>query len=61
MPPPGNGPTAPAKPRLATLNRSPRGCRPRRALPTLPSRARWHALLGQAHQALETTRDELQA
>ncbi len=29
-------------------------------LPTIPSRARWQALLAQAHSALETTRDELQ-
>src|SRR5215831_18492617 len=30
-------------------------------LPTLPSRARWQALLTQARLALETARDEMQA
>jgi hypothetical protein len=30
------------------------------SLPTLPSRARWQALLTQAQQCLETARDELQ-
>src|SRR5690349_8676685 len=30
-------------------------------LPTLPSRARWQALLAQARLSLETARDEMQA
>ena len=38
-----------------------KGLPPASPLPTLPSRARWQALLTQARLALETTRDEMQA
>ena len=38
-----------------------KGLPPAPPLPTLPSRARWQALLTQARLALETTRDEMQA
>lgn len=37
-----------------------RGLPPAPPLPTLPSRARWHALLTRARLALETARDEMQ-
>lgn len=38
-----------------------KGLPPAPPLPTMPSRARWHALLAQAQRALETARDEMQA
>ena len=38
-----------------------RGLPPAPALPTLPSRARWQALMTRAQLALETARDEMQA
>jgi len=38
-----------------------RGLPPAPALPTLPSRARWQALITRAYLALETARDEMQA
>jgi hypothetical protein len=38
-----------------------KGLPPAPPLPTLPSRARWQALLTQARLALETARDEMQA
>ena len=38
-----------------------KGLPPALPLPTLPSRARWQALLTQARLALETARDEMQA
>jgi hypothetical protein len=38
-----------------------RGLPPAPALPTLPSSARWHALITRAQVALETARDEMQA
>lgn len=38
-----------------------RGLPPTAPIPTLPSRARWHALLAQARLSLETARDEMQA
>ena len=38
-----------------------KGLPPAPPLPTLPSRARWQALVTQAHLALETARDEMQA
>ena len=38
-----------------------KGLPPAPALPTLPSRARWQALLAQARLFLETARDEIQA
>jgi hypothetical protein len=38
-----------------------RGLPPAASLPTLPSRARWQALLAQARLFLETARDEMQA
>jgi hypothetical protein len=38
-----------------------KGLPPAPPLPTLPSRARWQALLAQARLALETVRDEGQA
>jgi len=37
------------------------GLPPVAPLPTLPSRARWQALVGRARLALETARDEMQA
>jgi hypothetical protein len=37
-----------------------KGLPPAPSLPTLPSRARWHALLERARIALETARDEMQ-
>jgi hypothetical protein len=37
-----------------------RGLPPSASLPTLPSRARWQALLTQARLCLETARDEMQ-
>jgi hypothetical protein len=37
-----------------------RGLPPASSLPTLPSRARWQALLTQAQLFLETARDEMQ-
>ena len=38
-----------------------KGLPPAAPIPSLPSRARWHALLAQARLALETARDELRA
>lgn len=38
-----------------------RGIPPAPPRATLPSRARWHALLAQARLSLETARDEMQA
>ena len=38
-----------------------KGVPPAAPLPTMPSRARWQALLAQAQRALETARDEMQA
>jgi len=38
-----------------------RGLPPAPSLPTLPSRARWQALLAQARLFLETARDEMQS
>jgi hypothetical protein len=38
-----------------------KGLPPAPSLPTVPSRARWHALLTQAHLSLTLARDELQA
>jgi hypothetical protein len=38
-----------------------KGLPPAPPLPTLPSQARWQALLARARCALETTRDEMQA
>ena len=38
-----------------------KGLPPAPSLPTLPSRARWQALITRAHLALETARDEMQA
>lgn len=38
-----------------------KGLPPAPPLPTLPSRARWHALLAQARLSLETARDEMHA
>ena len=38
-----------------------KGLPPAPPVPTLPSRARWQALLTQARLALETTRDEMQS
>ncbi len=38
-----------------------KGLPPAPPLPTLPSSARWQALLTQARLALETVRDEMQA
>jgi hypothetical protein len=38
-----------------------RGLPPAPSLPTLPSRARWQALLAQARLCLETARDEMPA
>ena len=38
-----------------------KGLPPASPIPTLPSRARWHALLEQARHALETARDEMRA
>ena len=38
-----------------------KGLPPAAPIPTLPSRARWHALLGPGPTALETARDEIQA
>jgi hypothetical protein len=37
-----------------------KGLPPSSPLPTMPSRARWQALLAQARLALETARDEMQ-
>ena len=37
-----------------------KGLPPTAPIPTLPSRARWQALLAHAQHSLETTRDELQ-
>jgi hypothetical protein len=37
-----------------------RGLPPAPPLPTMPSRARWHALLAHARLSLETARDEMQ-
>ena len=38
-----------------------KGLPPAPPLPTVPSRARWHALLAQAHGSLTLARDEMQA
>ena len=38
-----------------------KGLPPAPPVPTLPSRARWQALLAQARLALQTARDEMQA
>ncbi|MGH2345481.1 MAG: hypothetical protein ACRDG4_09670 [Chloroflexota bacterium] len=38
-----------------------KGLPPAAPIPTLPSRARWQALLEHARHALETARDEIQA
>jgi len=51
-------PLARARHRPGTRSNRPRDCPP--PLPTLPSRARWQALLTQARLALETVRDEMQ-
>ena len=51
-----------ARQELARLaDQQAKGLPPAPALSTLPSRARWQALLTQARLALETTRDEMQS
>jgi hypothetical protein len=51
-----------ARQELARLaDQQAKGLPPAPALSTLPSRARWQALITRAHLALETARDEMQA
>jgi hypothetical protein len=56
MPPPSNAPIGSARRRPVRPNSKP----PSPPLPTLPSRARWQALLAQARLSLQTVRDEMQ-
>lgn len=69
MPQPRHYPTNAAKQRAyrerqalaRQAEQAAKGLPPRPSLPTLPSRARWQALLQHARLALETARDEMQA
>ncbi len=56
--PPSNGPIA-RQAQARHAEQQAKGLPPAPTLPTLPSRARWQALLTQARLALETVREEM--